>query len=75
MSAKLSTGRVRQAYKFIDAHRKRYNVEAMCRTLEVAPSGYYDWLKQPLSNRALEGSGASGDSEVHRRPRTRPVAI
>jgi putative transposase len=54
MSAKLSTGRVRQAYKFIDAHRKRYSVEVMCRTLEVAPSGYYDWLKQPLSNRALE---------------------
>ena len=22
--------------------------------LEVAPSGYYDWLKQPLSNRAHE---------------------
>ena len=26
----------------------------MCRILEVAPSGYYDWLKQPLSNRAQE---------------------
>jgi putative transposase len=54
MSAKLSTGRVRQAYKFIDTHRKQYSVEALCRTLEVAPSGFYDWLKQPLSNRALE---------------------
>jgi hypothetical protein len=42
MSAKLSIGRVRQAYKFIDTHRKRCSVEAMCRTLEVAPSGYYD---------------------------------
>jgi putative transposase len=26
----------------------------MCRLLEVAPSGYYDWLKQPVSNRAKE---------------------
>ena len=26
----------------------------MCRILEVAPSGYYEWLKQPLSNRAQE---------------------
>ena len=26
----------------------------MCRVLEVAPSGYYQWLKQPLSDRAVE---------------------
>jgi putative transposase len=26
----------------------------MCRVLEVAPSGYYDWLKQPVSKRAQE---------------------
>jgi len=26
----------------------------MCRILEVAPSGYYEWLKQPISNRAHE---------------------
>jgi hypothetical protein len=24
----------------------------MCRVLEVAVSGYYDWLKQPISNHA-----------------------
>jgi putative transposase len=29
-------------------------VEALCRVLGVAPSGYYGWLKQPLSNRAQE---------------------
>jgi len=38
MAAKQSTGRVRQTYKFIDAHRERYCVETMCRTLEVAPN-------------------------------------
>jgi len=26
----------------------------MCRVLEVAQSGYYHWLKQPVSNRAQE---------------------
>jgi putative transposase len=29
-------------------------VQALCRVLDVAPSGYYAWLKQPLSDRALE---------------------
>src|SRR5215217_4586362 len=32
----------------------RSRVDAMCRILGVAPSGYYDWLKQPLSKRAQE---------------------
>jgi hypothetical protein len=36
------------------ANREKYSVEAMCRILEVAPSGYYDWLKPPLSHRAQE---------------------
>jgi putative transposase len=28
----------------------------MCRVLAVAPSGYYAWLQQPVSNRAQEGA-------------------
>jgi len=47
-------GRVRSTDEFIKAHRNEHSVEAMCRILEVAPSGYYDWLKQPISNRAQE---------------------
>jgi len=54
MSTKLSAGRVRLAYKFIEAHRKQYSVEVMCRVLELARSGYYKWLKEPLSKRAQE---------------------
>jgi putative transposase len=54
MSTKPSAGKVREIYKFIDAHRREYGVEMMCRVLEVARSGFYDWLKQPISNRAKE---------------------
>ena len=54
MSTKPSTGRVRSVYEFIKAHRDRYSVQTMCRVLGVAPSGYYEWLQQPISNRAQE---------------------
>ena len=54
MSAKLSTGRVRQVYRFIEAHGRQYSVEAMCKILEVAQSGYYEWLQKPISKRAQE---------------------
>jgi putative transposase len=54
MSTKPSTGRVRPAYEFIKAHRNRYSVQTMCRVLGVAPSGYYEWLQQPISNRGQE---------------------
>lgn len=54
MTTKFSTGGVRNIYKFIDAHRDQYGVEMMCRVLEVTRSGFYEWLKHPLSNRVLE---------------------
>lgn len=54
MSAKLSVGRVRQTYRFIEKHRRQFSLQQMCRVLEVAPSGYYEWLQNPLSNRAQE---------------------
>ncbi len=32
----------------------------MCRTLEVSRSGYYDWLRSPISNRARENKRLLG---------------
>lgn len=54
MSKRLSAGRVRATYEFIRSHRHEYSVQLMCRVLEVAQSGYYNWVKQPISNRAQE---------------------
>src|SRR5947207_2922432 len=54
MSTELSAGRVRSTYEFIKSNRDEYSVQAMCRVLGVAPSGYYEWLGHPVSNRARE---------------------
>lgn len=54
MPANPKAGSVRSKYAFIKAHRKEFPTEVMCRVLGVAPSGYYEWLQRPQSNRALE---------------------
>ncbi len=54
MSMRMSAGRVRQVYEFMQLHRHQYSVETMCRVLDVARSGYYAWLQEPISNRAHE---------------------
>lgn len=54
MSKQKHTGKVRRTYAFIKANQPEYPVRMMCRALDVAPSGYYAWLKDPVSNRAQE---------------------
>jgi putative transposase len=39
-------------YDFVEAHRGRWPVRAMCRVLRVSPGGYYDWRGRPQSSRA-----------------------
>jgi putative transposase len=54
MSTRLSAGKVRRIYEFIKSNRHKYNIRTMCRLLQVAPSGYYAWLQEPICNRAQE---------------------
>ena len=51
MSKRISVGKVRKVYQFIEAHRREYPVRTLCEVLEVAPSGYSEWLKHSLVNR------------------------
>ena len=41
-------------YRFITVHRYEYRVATMCRVLKVARAGFYAWLHQPNSNRAIQ---------------------
>ena len=54
MSKPTPASRVRATYELIKAQSATFPVQVLCRVLEVAPSGYDEWLKQPLSKRAQE---------------------
>ena len=45
---------IREKYAFIKAHRSEFDTAVMCRLLDVSRSGFYQWLRNPLSDRALE---------------------
>lgn len=41
------------SYRFVDNHRSSFPVKKMCQVLQVAPSGFYRWKKDPTSSRKL----------------------
>ncbi|QWD31105.1 IS3 family transposase [Polynucleobacter paneuropaeus] len=45
---------VRLKYAFIKKHQHEHAIRTMCKVLRVHHSGYYAWLKEPLSSRAYE---------------------
>jgi putative transposase len=54
MSTRRRSQDVRLKYTFIKAHRREFDTAMMCRLLDVSRSGFYQWLRNPLSNRAVE---------------------
>ena len=54
MPTKLSPRKGRRVYEFIKQNRDHYDTKMMCRVLEVTRSGYYAWLREPISRRAQE---------------------
>jgi putative transposase len=55
-------------YRFIQQRRGQYALRGMCQVLDVSRSGYYAWLKRPLSRRGREDGVLLGAiSDVHRR--------
>ena len=47
-------------YAFIKAHTSLFSIAAMCRVLGVQRSGFYAWLKQPLSKLAKDNIRLTG---------------
>ena len=41
-----------QGYAFIKARQAEFPLATMCRALGLSPSGYYEWLKRPPSERS-----------------------
>jgi putative transposase len=52
---------------FIDAHRERFGVEPICRTLDVSASAYYQRASGPRCARVVEDERLLADPRAARR--------
>ena len=41
-------------YAFIERHEKAHDVRRLCTVMDVYPSGYYAWKKQPISDKVRD---------------------
>ena len=76
-------------FGFIHAEKARYPVRALCRALDLTPSGYYAWAQRPPAARTLrdqqlrahlrgaytEHRGRYGSPRLHRVLRARGICI
>src|SRR5580698_11172942 len=51
MVTRSSSSRTRRTYEFIKANGRHFDIRTMGRVLGISHSGYYAWLKQPISQR------------------------
>ena len=57
-------------YQFISAHREEFEITVMCRVFEVSRSGYYAWLKRPISPREMANQALKQQiKEIHQHSR------
>ena len=54
MPRRRSVRSIRRSYEFIKANRNEHSVQTRCELLSVTRSGYYEWLKKPISDHARE---------------------
>lgn len=43
-------------YRFVNEHRDQYAIATMCRILQIARTGFYQWLHKPVSDHERENS-------------------
>ncbi|WP_220039387.1 IS3 family transposase [Pseudomonas protegens] len=58
-SAVLRQG-TRVKYRFMNEHRHQYAITTLCRVLQVARAGFYQWLHKPVSDREKENGRLLG---------------
>lgn len=63
-NSRLLCERVTVRYEFIRQHAAEFPVRLMCETLEVSPSGYYDWRDREPSETQKRREALGKEMEV-----------